>query len=360
MVSIPRDLWVSIPGDGENRVNAVDYLGERTGYPGGGFALVKRTLEENLGIRVDHCVRVDFQGFQKVVDILGGVSVEVECPLEDWFPDETDPSGAKHMYVPAGWQEMDGELALQYVRSRRGTGDFDRARRQQKVLFAVRDRALRLDIIPKIPALWRSVGPSVQTDLSLSEIISLAKLGAEIDLQDVRGLIIDLSMAENWMTPEGYEVLVPDRKKTEEALEGLLTGEGGGSTLSRPPVCPKIEGVGTPATEDSPRVKEEAEGVLWGELLGKSSGSYVRYEFEYAGDGSDVTVRMLFEPDDPVTKEGVGFVVYGPQGEVGKGQPRGSPGEREMTFSSGERGIYTIQVHNYIEGVMVRYRVMWE
>ena len=121
--------------------------------------MVKRTVEENLSIRVNHCVRIGFQGFQKVVDILGGIVVEVECPLEDWFPDPAEPDELKRMYVPAGSVEMDGELALKYVRTRRGTGDFDRARRQQKVLLAFRDRVLRLDVIPKIPALWRSFEP---------------------------------------------------------------------------------------------------------------------------------------------------------------------------------------------------------
>jgi len=241
MVSIPRDLWVWIPGNGQNRINAVDFLGESTKYPGGGFALVKRTIEENLGLRVDHCVRIDFEGFRKAIDILGGITIEVECPLEDWFPDPTAPSGFKHMYVPAGKQTMDGELALQYVRSRRGTGDFDRARRQQKVLLAIRDRVLHLGILPKIPALWESIRPAIQTDLSLRQIPSLAKLGAEIKPQNIRTLVIDLSVAVNWTTPEGYQVLLPNRGKIREALERLFTGPPSTSIITRPPVCPKLD-----------------------------------------------------------------------------------------------------------------------
>jgi len=246
MISVPRDLWVSVAGYGNKRINTVDFLSTKTRESGDEFLLLKRTVKENLGIRVDHCVRIDFEGFRKAIDVLGGVTVDVECPLEDWFPDPASSSGWKRMSVPAGEQHMDGELALQYVRSRRGTDDFDRARRQQKVLLAMRDRALRLDTLPKLPALWESMRPTIQTDLSLSQILSLARLGAGMELEDVRGLVIDLSMTNNWTTPGGGEVLLVDPEKIEHALERLFTGPPGTSILSRPPICPRIGEAGEP------------------------------------------------------------------------------------------------------------------
>ena len=116
----------------------------------------------------------------------------------------------------------------------------------------------------------------------------------------------------------------------------------------------------TPQAEETVRADKDAAGPVWPQLVGKSAGAHDRHEFQYAGDSSEVIVRMVFEPDGPVTGEGVRFVVYGPQGEVGKGQKTDRPGERELSFSAEESGTYTIQVHNYIEGLVVRYSLEWE
>jgi LCP family protein required for cell wall assembly len=221
-LSIPRDLWVDIPGFEADRINTVDALGERAPYPGGGSALVKRTLEENLGIQIDHYVRVDFQGFIQAIDALGGISVDVDCPIEDRFPDPDSPTGFYDMAIMTGTQQMDGELALRFARSRYGKGDFDRSRRQMKVLLAVRDRALQLNALPSLPVLWLDLQSSIQTDLDLPLILSLAQMATEIQPDDIRGSVLDYSLTENWTTPKGYQVLLPRRDQIQEAWYGIF------------------------------------------------------------------------------------------------------------------------------------------
>jgi LCP family protein required for cell wall assembly len=226
MLSIPRDLWVHIPGYGDDRLNTADYLGESTGYPGGGPALLNKTLLHNLGIGFDHYVRVNFEGFQRIVDILGGIDVDVECAVELWGADSDRPGQWKQIgYVPAGMQHLDGLTALRYAQCRYNTPVFDRDRRQQKVLFAVRDRVMELGVtglIPKALELVVTMREMVQTDLGPTGITSLAQLVPEVPPSNVNRAQIDLSMAPQWTTPEGAWVMVPDREKIAPVILGLL------------------------------------------------------------------------------------------------------------------------------------------
>ena len=226
MLSIPRDLWVHIPGYGDNRLNTADYLGESTGYPGGGPALLNETLLHNLGIGFDHYVRVNFEGFKRIVDILGGIDVDVECAVELWGADPDNPGGWKQIgYVPAGMQHLDGQTALRYAQCRYNTPVFDRDRRQQRVLFAVRDRVMELGItglVTRTLELLVTMRDMVQSDLSPSGITSLAQLVPEVPPSNVNRANIDLSMAPQWTTPEGAWVLLPDREKIAPIIMGML------------------------------------------------------------------------------------------------------------------------------------------
>jgi len=226
MLSIPRDLWVYIPGYGYDRLNTADYTGESEGYPGGGPALLNETLLHNLGIRFDHYVRVNFEGFQRIIDILGGIDVDVECSVELWGADPDNPGGWKKIgYVPAGMQHLDGLTALRYAQCRYNTPVFDRDRRQQKVLFAVRDRVMELGIpglLPRAIELLGTMRDMVQTDLSPTGITSLAQLVPEVPPSNVNRANIELSMAPQWTTPEGAWVMLPDREKIAPVIMGML------------------------------------------------------------------------------------------------------------------------------------------
>jgi LCP family protein required for cell wall assembly len=226
MLSIPRDLWVEIPGHGYNRLNTADYTGESEGYPGGGPALLNATLLQNLGIGFDHYVRVSFEGFKRTIDILGGIDVDVECAVELWGADPDNPGGWKQIgYVPAGMQRMDGLTALRYAQCRYNTPVFDRDLRQQRVLFAIRDRVMELGIpglLPRALELMVTMKDMVQTDLSPTGVTSLAQLVPEIPPSNVNRANIDLSMAPQWTTPEGAWVMLPDREKIAPVIMGML------------------------------------------------------------------------------------------------------------------------------------------
>jgi LCP family protein required for cell wall assembly len=221
LLSIPRDLWVDIPGFEPGRINTAHFLGDAYDYPGGGPALAKKTVQRNLGVPIHYYVRVNFDGFREIVDTLDGITVEVDRAIrDDRYPDEQ--CGYMSIYIPKGVQHMDGETALQYARSRHGSSDFDRARRQQKVLFAIRDRALSLDLLPKLPQLLRTMGDTVQTDLQPREILALAQIGVQVKPEDIQSAVIDETMTAEWITPKGAYVLIPLREEIEPLINELF------------------------------------------------------------------------------------------------------------------------------------------
>ena len=212
MLSIPRDLWVPIPGYSENRINTAHYTGDLKKYPGGGPALAIKTVQYNLGIPIHYYVRINFSGFVEAVDTIGGVDIYVEKEIDDpLYPDNA--YGYDPLYIPAGLQHMDGELALKYARTRHGGSDFDRLRRQQQVIIAVRDKVLRFkllpQLLPKLPELLKTVGDAVQTDLQLDEMLNLAQLVGQISDEHVKTAVIDSSMTVPTTTPNGAQVLIP-------------------------------------------------------------------------------------------------------------------------------------------------------
>jgi LCP family protein required for cell wall assembly len=209
LLSIPRDLWVYIPGHGYNRINTADLWGELA-KKGTGPERVKQTIHHNLGIPIHYYVRIDFEGFVKVIDAVGGVDVDVDCPLPD-------------LKLSSGMEHMNGKMALRYARSRYSTNDFDRSRRQRKVLMALWDQTLTLNIIPRLPELWWTMSNSFQTDLSLDQVINLAYMGAQLEPQRILSRAISASHVQGWMTPQGAAVLLPRQDKIRALLENYYT-----------------------------------------------------------------------------------------------------------------------------------------
>jgi LCP family protein required for cell wall assembly len=226
VLSLPRDLYVNIPTRGGDRLNIADFWGEYTKYQGGGPALLKRVIAENFGIRVDKYARVDFEGFKRIIDTLGGIDVNVPCALEDDFIDASSPTGFRHFSVEAGLQHMDGDTALMFVRQRHNTGDVSRALRQQRVVSALRARALSPDIVPKIPALYQQLQDSVQTDFGTIDLPGLIQIGTSLRPESIRGRVIDETMWNFWTTPDGKSVLVFDKDKVRAAVDDLFNAPG--------------------------------------------------------------------------------------------------------------------------------------
>jgi LCP family protein required for cell wall assembly len=216
VLSIPRDLWVEIPGYGQDRINTAYVTGDLNKFPGGGPALAKKTVQYNLGEPIHYYLRVNFLAFQQLIDSIGGVDVYVEHEIDDpTYPDMN--YGYDPLRIPAGWQHMDGMVALKYARTRHSSSDFERMHRQQQVMLAVRDKVTRLDLLTKLlphaRELATTLGNSIQTDLTLDQLVRLAQLGSEIDRTRIRTATIDETMTRSWTTPQGASVLVPDRTK---------------------------------------------------------------------------------------------------------------------------------------------------
>ncbi|MCL5025419.1 MAG: LCP family protein [Chloroflexi bacterium] len=220
MLSIPRDLWVAIPeGYKDNKINVANFLGDVDKLPGGGAALAKRTVELNFGLPVHYYVRVNFRGFEKMIDALGGVDIDVEKHIIDReYP--TEDYGYMTVEFLPGMQHMDGVHALQYARTRHGDNDFYRNKRQQQVLLAARNRLLRLDVIPRLPTLLGLAKDAVDTDIPVTAMPGLLRLATETDASNIVSLGIDATM----VTPRypGSTDLVPDRGKLGRLVASLL------------------------------------------------------------------------------------------------------------------------------------------
>lgn len=225
MLSIPRDLQVAIPGNGEDRINTVNGKGETQDYPGGGPALLKRTIEADFGIPIDYYIMIDFKGFVQIIDTLGGIDITVAKALTDTkYPDPLpeDPYHYKTIQFDAGPQHMDGARALEYARSRMSTTDFDRAKRQQELLKAIRNKALNLSLIPKIPSLLAALKDSVKTDMAVDEMLNLAGLAPQIDLGSLKQLVLEKPYVFGYKRPDGAQVQLPKWDLIQPALAELF------------------------------------------------------------------------------------------------------------------------------------------
>ena len=228
LISIPRDLWVFIPGWEMQRINTAYMHGELTDYAGGGPQLLKDTIQYNLGLTIDHTAMVDFDGFRKIVDTLGGIDVPVACAYTDWrLIDPTyDPQNENNWYLyttPTGILHMDGDLALWYARSRSKSNDFDRGRRQQEVLRSLYARGLSGDTLTKIPQLYTDLNSLVTTDLGLTDILKLATLAPSFSNANIRSYYIRPPIVSSWITPGGAYVLLPDQAAISALIQQALT-----------------------------------------------------------------------------------------------------------------------------------------
>lgn len=191
-ISIPRDTYLNIPiVNQRGKINEAFALGEQRQRGGGGLFLAKLAAQEVLGVNIDHAIAIDFTAFKDIVDLLGGVDVNVAKPLH-----ETQQWGGIDFSVPAGRQHMDGDTALLYARSRFTTSDFDRARRQQEVILAVRDKALSLGFLgnpKKIVDLLDILGRHIRTDISGDDFFSLFAASNDLVTQQPRRLVLDTS-----------------------------------------------------------------------------------------------------------------------------------------------------------------------
>lgn len=210
MLSIPRDLWVEIPGFEHNRINTAYFLGESYNMPGGGPGMAVATVENVIGVPVEYYAVIDFSAFERMIDEIGGIDVYVDEDIK------ISPIGELSRWLHGGkGYHLNGPRTLAYARARKTEGgDFDRARRQQQVALAIRDRVLGFDILPtivrKAPSLYNELAQGIITNLSFDQMIRLALLAFEIEPEQIaRGVIQPPEMVQFETLPSGAEVLIP-------------------------------------------------------------------------------------------------------------------------------------------------------
>lgn len=214
-LSIPRDLYVKIPGVGYNKINYAHAYGEQNlKDEGGGPALSKKVVSEILDLPIHYYVKIDFDGFKKFIDTLGGIDINVEKALSDPYYPASNMIDYDPFYIASGQQHLNGTTALKYARSRETTSDFDRSRRQQEVIVAARDKALSVGVLTnpkKITELLNIVGDHLRTDIQTWEMERLFSLAKDIDTSNIVSKVLDNS-SEGLLTSgqiEGGYYLVP-------------------------------------------------------------------------------------------------------------------------------------------------------
>lgn len=222
IVSIPRDLWVNIPGYGDGRINIVDFIGESRSGTGGGPALVSEVLKENLGIETQHWVRIRQEGLVELVDAMGGITITLQCPFVEKTPDPAVRGQFQYLMLPAGPVFLDGETAKKFVTYRYASTDFSRAQRQQQVIWAIRDRALQVDLFPHIGQLWSALSDTFQTDLLAGDFVRLAMLGRDIDPTRVHGMVLSRTSLQSAAIDNAAVLLIADPEGVKQEVEGVF------------------------------------------------------------------------------------------------------------------------------------------
>lgn len=214
LVSFPRDLWVEIPGLQEERINTA------MGY--GGFPLLASTFEYNFAIHIDHYMMTNFNGFQNIVDTLGGIDIETNQNTSD----QCDLSYAHGAWcsVGPGTEHLDGETALWYVRSRYTSNDFDRTRRAQEVLVGLFKKLMTMDALSNAPEIYNQFINSVETDMTLADIVKFIDIAPAVlsDTSRIQRYAISTDHVTPHTTNAGAYVLLPNYDAIWQVIEAAV------------------------------------------------------------------------------------------------------------------------------------------
>lgn len=220
LVSIPRDIYVALPGESQMQViNRIYILGELE-RPGFGPRKLAEVVQYNLGMAVHSYVAVSFESFIRVVDAVGGIDITVPSPIND--PEYPDMNfGYDPLYIPAGDLHMDGQLALKYARTRHQTSDFDRNQRQQQVIMAIRAQALRPEVLASLagsaPSLWNDLSSGVLTDLKFDQALGLGWYLKDISADNIQRGAIERQYIQATQL-DGVPILTINRASIAELL----------------------------------------------------------------------------------------------------------------------------------------------
>jgi len=256
MFSLPRDSWgVPLPSGPlqgafgptyQAKINSLftAVRGRADLVPGSsrtrGYNGLKEVLGNLYNLDIKYFVEVNFDGFKKVVDDLGGVTINVQVPVQDdGYPSDTGRSS--RIYIPAGIQHMTGAQALVYARSRHKSDDFDRGARQQRVLTSLREQADIASLIPRIPDLLNDVKNTVHTDIPQDQLARLAGLAGSVDTKNIRSYVFSFPRYGSQVLAPIYEYL-PDVTKIRAAVANAFK------------VDPQLEDTRAALAEENPSI----------------------------------------------------------------------------------------------------------
>jgi LCP family protein required for cell wall assembly len=245
MINLPRDLWVNIPGFEHGKINTAFRLGELyelpsigPGLPGRGPGLAIQTVEQFLGVKIHFYAQIDFFAFEKFIDEIGGIDIDVP-PMTDADGNpvtvfKIDPIGEHNTIKlePGNQYHFDGPAALAYARARNSQGgDIDRGARQQQVILAIRDKILTLNMLPtlvsKAPILYEQLASGIHTNLTLQQAIALAYLAASIPRDSIKhGVIGPPEQVILATAPDGTSILKPVPDKIRILRDEIFTASG--------------------------------------------------------------------------------------------------------------------------------------
>jgi LCP family protein required for cell wall assembly len=227
MLSIPRDLYVEIPGYGFDKINKAYFYAEKDRLPIGGPGLAIQTVENLIGVPIDYYAVVDFNSFTTVVDKIGGIDVYI--PFDNLKTDPIGEEDVRELFF--GWNHLTGSEALGFARARSTEGgDFDRATRTQQVILAIRDKVLSLNMVPTLlaqaPSLYEQISSGIKTNLTLEQILQLGLVVKDVKRDDIRQGVVDKDCLLSIDTFGEESVLVPDLAKVRLLRDKLFTSNG--------------------------------------------------------------------------------------------------------------------------------------
>lgn len=231
VLSIPRDMWVAIPGFEHAKINTAYYLGDAYKLPGGGPGLAIQTVEEFLGIPINYYAQIDFQAFEDFIDELGGVRVVVP---EKITIDKLGDGAKTIKKLRPGEHILTGPWALAYARARYTEGgDFDRAQRQQQVLMGIREKVFSAEMLPtlirKAPEIFQELSAGIRTNLNLDDAIRLALLAQQVTDDKIQRGVIGKEYVLFGFSPDDLSILVPLPDKIQMLVDQVFnTGSSQG------------------------------------------------------------------------------------------------------------------------------------
>ena len=228
MLSIPRDMWVAIPGFEYGKINTAYSLGQLNNLPGGGPGLAIKTVENLLGVPIDYYAQIDFAAFISFVNDIKGV--KVTAPYDMTLGEQGKD---QKVYLKEGdTVVLDGAAALAFARDRHDgpDGDFSRSSNQMQVIMAIRDRILQFDMLPSLvtnaPSIYNDLSSGIHTNLNLQQVIELALLASQIPKENIKQAVIGYNEVQDATSPDGLSILIPFPDKIRVLRDEIFTTGG--------------------------------------------------------------------------------------------------------------------------------------